>query len=301
MASFIATMSTILILISLGYLLKRLNLLKITDIETLNKIVVKVAMPCMVFFSLYKSDLSNISSLALMPFIGLIVAFSSGLIIYTILSIKKYPKKEKWSILIPITMGNTAFLGFPLIMGVFGDSGLIRAIFYDMSSMIVFLSLSFILSFIFEGTFKEALKKALTFPTLWALILGISINLLNISIGDIAINVIEYLSAMTIPLIMISLGLSLQFKGLKENFKIAILGSTIKLLINPLIAFFMVIILGLSNIEFVVPIVEAAMPSGMLAIVLAVTYDLDFKLTADCSIIITLFSLMTLSVIIAII
>lgn len=300
MADVLSTIIAILVMIFLGYFLKRIDLLNTKDIDVLNKLVINVAMPCLIFSSLYVADLSNINTLVVMPAISITIGAISGLIVFLILTFKGYSKKKKWGAIVPVVLGNTAFLGFPMVLGVFGQTALIKAIFYDIGTLIMFLSLSIILMINFGGTIKEVIKRILGFPALWACVLGISFNLLNIPIGVIATNVIGYLAAAAIPVIMISLGVSLQFKGLLRNLKVASLDTTVKLFISPLLAFIIVNFLGLSGMENTVPIVQAAMPSGMLTLVLAVTYKLDFNLTADCAIVTTIFSLITLPIIIGI-
>jgi len=300
MADVLNTIFVILIMIFLGYFLKRIDLLNTKDIDVLNKLVFNVAMPCLIFSSLYSANLSNTLDLAIMPVICLIVGTVSGLIVFIILTFKNYSKKQKWSVVVPVVIGNTAFLGFPIVLGIFGQTALIRAIFYDIGTPIFFLFLSIILMVNFGGTFKEVIKRISCFPIIWAVIIGIAFNFLNISIGEIATDLIGYLAAMSVPLIMISLGLSLRFKGLFKNLKIASLVVVVKLLIAPIIALVLVNIFGLSGIESTVAIVEAAMPSGLISLVLAVTYKLDFNLTADCVIVTTIFSLITLPIIIGI-
>ncbi len=300
MSEVISTIIVILFLIFLGYFLKRIELLNIKDIEVLNKLVINVAMPCLIFSSLYGANLSNITSLAIMPAISITVGALSGLIVYIILKKKKFSEKKLWGAVVPVVLGNTAFLGFPMVLGVFGQTGLLRAIFYDMGTLIMFLSLSIILIANFGGNFKDVFKRILGFPVLWAFILGIVFNILNIPIGEIPTNIIGYLAAVAIPIIMISLGLSLQFKGLKNNLKVAGLDVIVKLAIAPIIALTIVTLLGLSGMEFTIAIVEAGMPSGMLTMVLAVTYGLDFNTSADCSVVTTVFSLITLPILIGI-
>ena len=292
------TIIVILILISLGYFLKRINLLKTKDIDVLNKIVINVAMPCLIFSSLYSADLSNITTLAIIPGISVFVGAISGLIVFIILTLKEYPKEKKWGAVVPVVIGNTAFLGFPFVLGIFGQDYLIRAIFYDMGSLILFLSLSIILIMNFGGTLKKVIKRILSFPVLWAVILGIVFNIFNVPIGIVATNVVGYLAAAAVPIVMISLGLSLKFKGLFKNLRVVGLDILVALIIAPIIALFLVSIVGLSGMERTISIVEAGMPSGLLSLVLAVTYKLDFNLAADCAVSTTVLSLITLPIII---
>ena len=74
-----------------------------------------------------------------------------------------------------------------------------------------------------------------------------------------------------------------------------------KLIIFPIIAIFLAKFFGLVDLQYNVGIIEAAMPSGMLSLVLAITYKLDHDLTSDCILINTVVSLVTLSVIIMLI
>lgn len=76
--------------------------------------------------------------------------------------------------------------------------------------------------------------------------------------------------------------------------------SIMKLVIFPLIAFIIVNILGLAGLQYTIAVVEAAMPSGMLSLVLAISYNLDSELTSDCILINTVISLITLPIIVMI-
>ncbi|HML05424.1 MAG TPA: AEC family transporter, partial [Methanobacterium sp.] len=186
------------------------------------------------------------------------------------------------------------------VLGVFGANGLVRAVFYDLGSMILFIAFGVLLLLIYGGKYTEILKRALIFPPLWAVALALLLNFINFDIGFIASNTLKYLSGAAIPLIMISLGLSLEFKGIKENIHAVFSVSIIKLIIAPAIAFFIVLALGMGGLEKQVTIIEAAMPSAMLSLVLAITYDLDIKTTAACIFASTIFSLVTIPLILLI-
>ena len=71
-----------------------------------------------------------------------------------------------------------------------------------------------------------------------------------------------------------------------------------KLILYPIIAFVFASILGLVDIQFKISVIEAAMPSGLLSLVLAISYKLDFELTSDCILIDTVISLVSLPIII---
>ena len=294
------TILSIIIMIGLGYVLKRIDFLSEKDIDPLNKIVINILLPCMIFSALYGADLTLMPKLGILPFIILASSILTGFISFFILKKLGYDDKKLWSILVTVMIANTAFMGYPVNLGIFGYDGFLRAIFCDIATMCIFILLSIILVLKFGGTIKKAVRKIALFPPLWAIILGLSLNILNIPIGDVLDNTINYLADGTIPLIMLSLGLSIDLSGLARNRFAVVFTSIIKLLIFPLFAFVIVNLIGLVDLQYSVSIVEAAMPSGMLSLILSITYNLDYELTSDCILINTVISLITLPLIIMI-
>lgn len=292
----IETIIPIIAMILLGYVLKRTSVLKAEDAVSLNKIVINIALPSLIFLAIYKTNLAILPIIAPIPLICISVGLTSGLIAYLILKIKNYPSKTKWSVVTTCALFNSGFLGYPVVLGVFGTDGFIRAIFYDMGSTILFISFGIFFLLILGGKYSDILKRSLLFPPIWGIILGLLLNFLHIPIGFEISQILTYLSGATIPLIMISLGLSMEFRGIKEHIRLASLVSTIKLGIAPLIAFIIVFFLGMGGLEKSVTVVEAGMPSAMLALVLAITYELDIKVSAACIFLSTVISMVTLPI-----
>ncbi|MGB9936224.1 MAG: AEC family transporter [Methanobacterium sp.] len=297
----IETIIPIIIMIVIGYFLKRLKILKPNDADLLNKIVINIAIPALIFNAIYNIDISILPIIAPIPLICMAVGILSGLVAYIFAKIKKYPQKTVWSIVITSSMFNSGFLGYPFVLGVFGGDGLVRAVFYDLGSMMLFIIFGVVLLLIYGGKYTTILKRALIFPPIWAVALAIFLNYINFEIGPIIFNTLDYLSGAAIPLIMISLGLSLEFRGIKENVQAIFSVSIIKLLIAPAIAAVIVLLLGIEGLEKQVTIIEAAMPSAMLSLVLAITYNLDIKTAASCIFTSTILSLTTIPLILLLI
>lgn len=292
------TILSIVLMIFLGVILRRIDFLGVKDVESLNDVVIYILMPCMVFSALYSADLSLLSTLGILPFIILASSFITGLIAYLILKKLNIEEKKLWAIVVAVMIANTAFMGYPINLGIFGQDGLLRAIFCDIATLIIFLILSFVLSMKFGGSKKSAIKKIALFPSLWSVILGILFNFFNVPIGPVLENTVNYLGNGSIPLIMLSLGVSIDFAGLKRSKNAIIFTSIMKLILYPIIAFVFASILGLVDLQFKISVIEAAMPSGLLSLVLAISYKLDFELTSDCILIDTVISLVSLPIII---
>ena len=294
------TILSIILMIALGYVLKRIDFLSEKDIDPFNKIVMYILLPCMIFHALYNSNLASIPNLGILPLVILSSSVITGIVSYFILKQLKLDDRTLWSVLVTVMIANTGFMGYPVTLGIFGQEGFLRAIFCDIATLCTFLLLSFILIMKFGGTIKTAIKKIAFFPPLWAVIFGLILNFVNIPIGPVLDNTINYLGQGAIPLIMVTLGLSIDFSALSRSKSMIVFTSIMKLAFFPLVAFFVAGYLGLVNLESTISIVEAAMPSGMMSLLLAITYKLDFELTSDCILINTVISLITLPVIISI-
>ena len=294
--SFETTIISIIVMIFIGVLLKKLNILKTEDNETLNKIVVNIGLPCMIFNALYTANVSLLPDLSILTVFILICSLIIGVIIYLILKFLGYDNKALWSILVVVVLGNTGFLGYPISQGIFGAEGLVRAAFCDLATSIIFIAVSIILIMIFDGEIKTAIKKIVTFMPLWGIILGILLNVFSIPIGEFGSSIVNYLGGSTVPLIMISLGLSLNLRGFKRHFKEVSLASIIKLIVYPLLAICILSILGIAGFEYKIGLLEAMMPSAMLALILSLQFKLDSDLTSDCIFTDTLLSLISIPV-----
>lgn len=292
------TILSIIIMIGLGYVLKRIDFLSEKDIDPFNKIVMYILMPCMIFHAIYSADFSLFGKLSVLPFVILASSAVTGIVSFIILKKLNLDDKALWSVLVTVMIANTAFMGYPVNLGIYGQEGFLRAIFCDMATLVIFLLLSFILILKFGGTVKTAVRKIAFFPPLWAVVLGICFNWLNIPIGPVLDNTVNYLGQGAIPLIMVTLGLSIDFSALTRNKSMIAFTSVMKLMFFPAVAFLIVSYLGFTGLEFNVTVVEAAMPSGMLSLLLAITYNLDFEMTSDCILINTVISLITLPIII---
>ena len=295
------TILAIILLILIGYLAKRIGLLKAEDSLTLNKIVINIAIPSLIFLAMFNADLSNLKILLPITLICIITGILCGLLVYIFSRARGYSKKTRWTLVGTSTLFNSGFLGYPIVLGIFGATGLVRAVFYDMGSTILFLSLGIFFILIFGGKYTSIIKRTVLFPPLWGIILGILANILLLNPGFIPLDVLKYLSGAAIPLIMISLGLSLEAGGLKNYFGAASFVTLTRLIISPMIAILMVYILGLHGLEGTVTVVEAGMPAAMLSLVLAASYDLDVNAAAACIFLSTVMSMITLPILISLI
>ena len=115
---------SIIVMILIGVLSKKIGLLKENDVETLNNIVINIALPCMIFNALYTADVSLLPKLSILTVYILITSLIVGILTYSLLHFLGWERKKIWSLVTVVVLGNTGFLGYPITHGIFGNEGI---------------------------------------------------------------------------------------------------------------------------------------------------------------------------------
>lgn len=284
------------IMILVGILLKYFNILKSEDSDKLNKIVLNIALPALIFTNLIDATITN--DMLILPVVAVSSVIIAAVIAYAYSKARSYSKSTTWTIILASSMMNTAFIGYPVIMGILGKQGFIQSIFYDSAIAILFVVFGIILVSIFGGNRKEVLYNALTFMPLWALILALIFNYFDIGVGYVIGNCLDYLSDATIPLIMISLGLKINIGNIRDKLQDSIFILLLRMIFIPVIVMISLRYLNLSELTYQVAVLDSAMPIAMNTLVLAITYDLDSELLASVIFASTILCLITLPIIV---
>ena len=286
------------LMIIVGMLLKRFNVLNEQHSSLLSKIVLNISLPSLIFTNIATADIGG--DMIYLPIISFGISFICILIGLAYSKIRGYTKVKTWTIIILLAMMNTAFIGYPIVLGVYGNEGFLHAIFYDLAIAIMFVIFGVMLSNVFGGNKREVLKNGLTFIPLWAIVMGIIFNVFNIPMGYVLENSLNYLGNSAIPLIMLSLGLTINFREFRSYLSDTLCLSFFRLLLAPIILYVILLWAGFDGLILRVSVLESAMPTAMNALVLAITYDLDVELVSSVVFVTTILSLITLPVIISI-
>lgn len=281
------------LIIALGYLLKRCDILKAQDSTVLSKIVLNISLPSLIFLNLSTANISG--DMFFLPVAALIISAVSMLLSFLYCKSRGYSKVKTWTLMIACAMMNTGFLGFPISLGVFGNEGFLNAIFFDLETTVIFVVFGMVLVSVFGGERKEVIKQAVSFVPLWAVIIALSFNLFNIQYGYVIENALNYLGQSTVPLIMISLGLTLDFKEIRNSIGDSLFVAFIQLILAPIVMFALLASIDFGGLAFKVAILESGMSTAMNALVLAINYDLDTNLMSSVIFANTLLALFTLT------
>lgn len=149
---------------------------------------------------------------------------------------------------------------------------------------------------LFSNLFSSnALKEILKVPAVWAAIVAVGLNLGSVSTPRVLTDVLDLLAAGVVPLMLISLGMSLRWNiSWLDNLQLIMPVVIIQLLLVPLGAWFIAQGVGIENELLMAVVLEAAMPSMVVGLIFCDRFGLDASMYAATVTLSTLLSLFTL-------
>ena len=253
MESFIFAINAVLpivIMVAVGYIIKRLGLIDENIAKGVNKIVFRLLLPCTLFLNVYSiNDASDISP----GYILFSVIASIAVFVITILCSGLITKKrDEVAVIVQASFrSNYALIGIPLATSLFGSEGSMIATVLSAFSIPIFNILAVICLTMFGGQGKPDVKK---------IFLGIAKNplILSILLGFVCVGVralftvsgvewrltdltplysaMSQLSKASTPVALLALGAQFEFSAVSAMKKQIIIGTAIRTVIVPLAA-----------------------------------------------------------------
>lgn len=273
-----ASILLLFICLFVGYLLRRYHLLEADSFKALNTLVIYVALPALTLQYIPNIEINTdlIFPIA-MPWINVTLSW----MVFGFLG-----KKLEWSraltgaMIIMAGFGNTSFVGIPVIQALYGKAGIETVIMIDQPGSFVALStLGILIASIYSNNKKISVtnifKNILGFPPFIAFVLGVILNVAQISVAVDIAAIFETLGGLVVPLALISVGMQLKLDLKSVFWKYIWMGLGFKLLFFPAIIFVLYFILFQQSGQVIeITLIEAAMAPMITAGIVASSYDL---------------------------
>ena len=265
-----AAYGTILLLIALGRLFAAARVLPHNAAETLNRVVIVLCLPALIFIHVPTLEPSrDLLPLVAMPW--LLLALTIGLVLLAA-RLFGFSRPVTAVLLVLIPLGNTSFLGFPLIEALLGAENVRYAVVYDQfgSFLIVCTHVLFVVAWYGDGpvpTVGLIARRIATFPPFMALVGALLLG--NDWFPDWLMALAEAFADMLLPLVTLAVGLQLKLKLVPEYRWPLAFGLAGKLLILPAVALLLGLALDIASPVFEVAVLESAMPPMITAAALA--------------------------------
>ncbi|NVM45314.1 MAG: AEC family transporter [Candidatus Lokiarchaeota archaeon] len=273
-------------IVAIGYLVKRLKILKESDGDTIAKIIFNITLPAVIlkFTTTIQFDLS----LALLPLIS--IAFGFIMAFIGILTFRKHPSHIKGAMIMTMVGFNVANFFFPLVEGIWGQAGMQYITLADAGNAFTIFVLCYILGTIYSPknqdnvvkiNFEYLLKRLIRSAPLLSYIIALIINFTGILIPSVISDLIDIIARANSALALLLLGVFLHFKFGKSEWisiiKVLLLRYSVGLVVG-LSLFFLLPHKIFSPLFRIIICLSLILPVGLAVIPFSVETGHDQKL-----------------------
>ncbi len=286
------------VMVAVGFLCDRVGLFTEKTARKLVNLLMYFIVVCMLVKSFVGIELNgeNLKKFLISILLGFAVHF-----IAIALNVPFFKKKteERPIYKYACIYGNVGFMALPLAQAVLGDEG----VFYCANGVIAFNVITFIHGVALMSRAKEKLnfKKVILNPGVVSVIIGLPLFLFQIKLPVVIAKPLEYFSDINTPIAMLIFGTYLSHTGLKTIFsdKRIYLVALFKLLLMPLACIGIFRLCGVTGTLLTAFAITACVPSANNTFMFATKYERDTGLASRTVALVSLFSIVTMPVIIA--
>ncbi|MCJ8163481.1 AEC family transporter [Pontibacter sp. E15-1] len=277
-------MSSIILLVgclALGLLLQKVRAFPINSPLVLNQFIIYISLPALALYFIPEIVLGRA---VLVPVgVAWICFAASALFFWTLGKMFGWSRKLVGCLILTAGLGNTSFIGFPVIEALYGAEGLKTAILIDQPGTFVVLStFGVALAAIFskgQPDVKAITRKVLLFPPFLCFFLALLLNVLHISFPDEIKDVLQRLGSTVTPLALVSVGMQLRIERRSRHWGFLVLGLTFQLVLAPLLIYLLYVKgMRISGRLAQISVLEAAMAPMISASIVAASYGLKPRL-----------------------
>lgn len=264
--------------------------------EALTACVYYLMLPALVLSVLWRAPLSQ-ASLVIAPLAasGVLVSLALTWCLYRLF---RPADALLGAMLLAAAWPNATYLGLPVLDAVYGEYGRRIAIQYDLfacTPLLMTVGVSLAGRYGRRSGGRYGLMALFRVPPLWAALIAVILNLGDIDMPQLVDDTLQMLGHGVVPLILVSLGISLRWDSLRwRNLPLVVPALLVQLIMMPLIVWGLGQLLSVDGRLLTALVLEAAMPSMLLGLVISERYGLDTASYAATTTLSTMLSMITL-------
>ena len=290
---FLNVVTPVFILVVIGYFVgPRLKI----EARSLSRTAYFVFIPAFVFNIISEAKIDSELALQMLSFI-LVAQIAVALLGFLVGKALRQSREITAAFVLIATFGNVGNFGLPLIVFRLGETARTYATVYFVATVFIsFVICVGVASWARSGGVTAVFSVFKT-PALIALIPALVFNITDVEVPIFLSRLSGLLGQAMIPVMLITLGVQMgDIPKIKINFNV-FAASTVRLIGGPVLALLIVPYFGLEGLERSTGILQAAMPAAVLASIIALEYKLLPEFVTTTVLFSTLYSVLTLTVI----
>lgn len=264
--------------------------------QGLSRAAFYVFSPCLLFDKFSHTQLSA-SVLGQIAAFTVLVMAGSGLIAWMLSRLLHFDRPLAVAFMLCAIAGNTGNYGLPANQFAFGEAALEPAVVYYAVSTLVLSTVGIYLAARGRQSVGASLRNVLRVPLAYAGILGLLVWVTGVAVPTPIERSTTLAGQAAVPVMLVLLGVHLADVRLRNDVGRITLAAATKLIAGPLLGFALAGPLGLTGVDRQAAILESAMPTAVMATVLATEYDAAPQFTAGVVLVSTLGSLITVTIV----
>jgi predicted permease len=254
----------IIALLAIGILLQKADA-PLDFAKSLNFFVIYVSLPATVLLQVPKIHF-DLSAMGVIITPWLLVPIVMGIVM---MMTRHHPPQVRAALLLVMPLGNTSFVGIPVVHTLLGEEAIGYVLMYDQFGTFLILSLygAAVIARYETGVFHKRLivKKLLLFPPFLFLLFALVFGQMPEGMQPY----LQILSSTLVPLALVSVGYSMKFGG-EVDYALFTQSLVLKLIIMPILAFGILFAMGTESLALKTAVLESGMPSMITAGALAI-------------------------------
>ncbi len=271
----------------------------------LNQLVLAVFLPALNFKVIYGASVTDAFwQVPVLALGALLLTAAAGMLVYAALPLAP---RARGALILAGAFGNVTYLGIPVRQGSFPTAiaqVTTTAVLYEMTITPANLVFGAALAARYANAtpvgVTETLRRIAALPLLWAIAAALALNLAHIAVPAFVLEATTILGNAVSGLMILSLGMALRLDTLRAHGRR--LGwllpcAAIKLALSPLLVWLGAGALGVAEPFAAAVVLEAAMPTQLIVLVVADRFGLDTELAALAALVTTVLSFISLAVV----
>lgn len=285
------------ILIAIGAITEKTHILDQNAINKLTNFVLIFVTPCIIIQSFQrKLDQSMIKGLGIVFGVAILIHIIS--ILLAKLCVKDKDEDKSRVLIFSVIFSNCGFMSLPLEYVLLGDDGVFYGSVYIAAFNVVVWSYG--LALMGGGVKEISAKKLVVNPGIIGVLIGVILAAFSIQLPEVVLTPVNYIASLNTPLPMIIIGFyiaKLDFRNLMKGIKgyVAIL---LRLVVMPLITLGLLLLFNVKGTLLMVCVIASSAPTAAITVMFSNKYKRDTELAAQLISLSTIFSLITMPVII---
>ena len=291
-------------LVACGYLAGRFRIVSQASSHALNQFVYAFALPAMLFVAVYRGSLDEILS---GYFLLAVIAATVGTALagFFLSHLQGATPAENTMRALNASFANTGYLGIPLVTVAYGERAALPAALATVATNFVSFALAIVCLELFVnprgGGVRRALRGVIMSPLIWPIALAIFLVSMSFRIPLPVERFATLLAAAAGPCALFAIGLFVSQLSIREGAAASWRTTVLKLALHPLLMAVLVFwLLPVDPFWAKIAVVCASLPLGATAFVLAQRYRLLEAETSTGAVISTAASLLSVSLVMAI-